>query len=133
WAGRNPMLRPGNTPMLAGLTFVNGYSPMGLVTLASQFHLNAHGDVRPDLLARLPALVHAGLFDRLGIDGALVPAANPGAPAIMAAFRGHGWELVGASQAALILYRKGPPVPRVRAITGALVEGSGLVSRDAWK
>ncbi len=52
-------LRPGSTPMWAGLRFINGYSPIRPAGVAREFATSIHGEINPDvgshLLSHRPA------------------------------------------------------------------------------
>src|SRR5207244_1008890 len=40
-------LRPGSTPMWAGLRFINGYSPIRAAGVAREFGTSIHGEINP--------------------------------------------------------------------------------------
>ncbi|HEV7239977.1 MAG TPA: hypothetical protein VGQ36_12125 [Thermoanaerobaculia bacterium] len=90
--GVHPELRPGNLPMLAGLEFVNAYSPLGLASLKDFFHFGAHGPV-PAEQAEAILLHEAGpqqLLHQMGVDGLIVPA--PLAQKYSDALTSIGWQ-----------------------------------------
>src|SRR5439155_1442361 len=43
------VLRPGSTPMWAGLHFINGYSPIRPTGVAREFATSIHGEINPDV------------------------------------------------------------------------------------
>ena len=75
--GVHPELRPGNLPMMAGLEFVNAYSPMGLAALKDLLHLGAHGPMpaeHADSILRYETGPQQ-LLHQMGVDGLIVPEA----------------------------------------------------------
>jgi hypothetical protein len=72
--GLDASLRPANIPMLAGLGFVNGYSPLKLRAIDDAFPMGLHGYVEPyvyrDVLEERAR--PGAMLDRLGIDGLVV-------------------------------------------------------------
>ena len=75
--GLNSELRPGNIPMLSGVEFINGYSPLGLTALINVFMADTHGPLELERAETL--LVHESgpdqLLHLLGVDGLVVPEA----------------------------------------------------------
>ena len=67
-------LRPGSTPMWAGLRFDNGYSPILAAGVAREFATSIHGEINPDvgdnLLNRQAG--PEGELALLGVDGIVV-------------------------------------------------------------
>jgi hypothetical protein len=103
--GRNPELLPGNLPMLHGLHFVNGYSPMGLAALKNLFLFDVHGPMQP---ARAESLLRfeSGrnqLLHHFGIDGLIVNETLARRHAAVLAK--NGWQPVAAIANCLVLHR----------------------------
>jgi hypothetical protein len=73
--GTNIALRPGNVPMLAGLHFLNGYSPLGLAAVKNLLHMEGHGPLEAEWAERLVQTESAPqqLLHHLGVDGIVVP------------------------------------------------------------
>ena len=73
--GTNIALRPGNVPMLAGLHFLNGYSPLGLAAVKNLLHMEGHGPLEAEWAERLLQTESAPqqLLHQLGVDGVIVP------------------------------------------------------------
>jgi hypothetical protein len=93
--GINIELRPGNVPMLAGVEFINGYTPMAHAKLKAIFDPNGHGPIpreRAEQLLRDDALLRA-----MGINGLVVP--QELAP--------KGWTPAGRIAHCVILHREG--------------------------
>jgi hypothetical protein len=72
--GLNSELRPGNIPMLAGVEFINGYSPLGLTAMINVFMADTHGPLQ---LERAESLLASEtgpnqLLHHLGVDGLVV-------------------------------------------------------------
>ena len=67
----HPLFRPGNIPMLAGLSFVNGYSPMAPRGLRRLLGFGAHGHLDPAFGIRLlkKETRPGALLEHLGVDG----------------------------------------------------------------
>jgi hypothetical protein len=73
--GTNVELRPGNVPMLAGLHFLNGYSPLGLAAVKNLLHMEGHGPLESEWAEQL-LRTESGpeqLLHHLGVDGIVVP------------------------------------------------------------
>ncbi len=69
--GFGRVLRPGSTPMYAGLRFLNGYSPVGPAGIGTLLGAEIHGEFDP---GKSRALLRDeagpdGLLARLGVDG----------------------------------------------------------------
>jgi hypothetical protein len=107
-------LRPGSTPMWAGLRFINGYSPIRAAGVAREFATSIHGEINPE--------VGSNLLDRqagpegelalLGVDGIVVaPEVN------LAPQPPREWELVVSTDEGNVFHRRGAPFARVRSVT----------------
>src|SRR5205823_5417613 len=48
-------VRPGSTSLWAGVRFINGYSPIRPAGLAREFDAAIHGEIHPDIAAKLLA------------------------------------------------------------------------------
>jgi hypothetical protein len=73
--GMNVELRPGNVPMLAGLHFLNGYSPLGLAAVKNVLHMEGHGPLEAEWAEQL-LRTESGpqqLLHHLGVDGIVLP------------------------------------------------------------
>src|SRR4029077_21189633 len=68
------VLRPGSTPMWAGLHFVNGYSPIRPAGVAREFATSIHGEINPDVGSHLldSQAGEDGELALLGVDGIVV-------------------------------------------------------------
>lgn len=102
--GTSPELRPGNLPMLSGLDFVNGYSPM-LGPLRDLFDFDVHGPMpadRAEQILRYETGRHQ-LLHHIGVDGLLVPGALARRHAVV--LSGNGWKPVAAIADCLVLHR----------------------------
>lgn len=98
-------LRPGNTPMLAGLHFINGYSPLGLEGLATIFRFEVHGTMPPDRAEEILRYESGRnqLLHHLGVDGLVVPTelAARNAPLLAQ----NGWRPVARAGTCIVLHR----------------------------
>jgi hypothetical protein len=103
--GRNPELRPGNLPMLAGVTFVNGYSPIRPAGIAKIFAMDTHGPLPrpliPGVIARDTG--PGALLHHLGVDG-LVMTADDFAQSHATLAR-NGWQPVARTGNAIVVHR----------------------------
>ena len=99
-------LRPANLPMLAGLRFVNGYSPMGLDAMLGVFRFSVHGPMPVDHAQQM--LVRESgpqqLLHHLGVDGLIVPIALARHHAAVLAQ--NGWGPAGEVAGCLVLHRE---------------------------
>src|SRR4029077_10621 len=68
------VLRPGSTPMWAGLHFINGYSPIRPAGVAREFATSIHGEINPDVGSYLlnNQAGKDGELALLGVDGIVV-------------------------------------------------------------
>jgi hypothetical protein len=104
-------LRPADVPMLAGLSFVNGYSAMKPRGVQARFGSTVQGYLWPDAIARAldEATRDDGLLARLGIDGLVVGRVVEQVPqlAVDARLAGAGWARVASLPAGSIWERRG--------------------------
>lgn len=104
--GIDSVLRPGNIPMLAGVDFINGYSPLGLASLKNIFRFDPHGPVGDPRSAQNILRRETGpgqLLEQLGVNGLLVPEAVARVHAQLLAER--GWRPVARVATCLVLHR----------------------------
>ncbi|HEX3421536.1 MAG TPA: hypothetical protein VHT01_09910 [Candidatus Udaeobacter sp.] len=106
-------LRPGSTPMWAGLRFINGYSPIRAAGVAREFATSIHGEINPDVGTHL-------LNDQAGRDGKL---ALMGVDGVVVAREvnitpqpSSEWELVVSTDEGNVFHRRSPPFARVRSV-----------------
>ncbi len=107
------VLRPGSTPMWAGLHFINGYSPIRAAGVAREFATSIHGEINPTAGSSL-------LSDQAGKDGKL---ALLGVDGIVVARElditpqpSSDWEAVLTTDEGRVFHRRGAPFERVRSI-----------------
>jgi hypothetical protein len=107
------VLRPGSTPMWAGLHFINGYSPIRAAGVAREFATSIHGEINPTAGSSL-------LSDQAGKDGKL---ALLGVDGIVVARElditpqpSSEWEAVLTTDEGRVFHRRGAPFERVRSI-----------------
>jgi hypothetical protein len=107
------VLRPGNTPMWAGLRFINGYSPIRPAGVAREFATSIHGEINPgvgsDLLNSQAG--KDGTLALLGVDGIVVAQELDLTPQPSAE-----WEQVLSTDEGRVFHRRGAPFPRVRSL-----------------
>ena len=107
-------LRPGSTPMWAGLRFINGYSPIRAAGVAREFATSIHGEINPDvgsyLLNRQAG--SEGELDLMGVDGIVVAREVNIAPQ-----PSSEWELVVSTDEGNVFHRRGAPSARIRSVT----------------
>ncbi len=104
--GIDSVLRPGSIPMLAGVEFINGYSPLGLASLKNVFRLDPHGPVDDPRSAQNILRRETGpdqLLEQLGVHGLVVPEAVAREHAQLLA--GRGWRPVARVATCLVLHR----------------------------
>src|SRR5256714_2092579 len=106
-------VRPGSTSMWAGVRFINGYSPIRPAGVAREFDFAIHGEVRPDIAAKLLEKEAGpdGILARLGVDGVIV--ANEVGSVLEAAKK---WHVVAATKEGRIFHRW-ESLPRLRSVT----------------
>jgi hypothetical protein len=108
------VLRPGNTPMWAGLHFINGYSPIRAAGVAREFATTTHGEINPtmgDSLLNYQAGPD-GELGLLGVDGIVVARELDFSPQPQSE-----WELVVSADEGNVFHRRGGPLARVRSVT----------------
>lgn len=103
FAGLNGDLMPGNYGMYAGITTINGYSPLRLRSLQRAFDFGIHGyTIRNSLMLLLGRHVGAGrMLDLMGVDGLVLPrrlAARFDAEA-------SGWHVAATKPDAVVYHR----------------------------
>jgi hypothetical protein len=108
------LVRPGSTSMLAGLHFMNGYSPILPAGVAREFDFRIHGEINPHEAEYLVwnQSNPKGLLARLGVDG-IVVAWDSGLDLAL----GPGWEFIASTEEGALYHRIGPPFARVRSVT----------------
>src|SRR5579884_173465 len=108
------ILRPGNTPMWAGLRFINGYSPIRAAGVAREFATSTHGEINPGVGSYLlnSQAGSDGELALLGVDGIVVAREADLAPQ-----PASEWELVASTDEGQVFHRRGPPTGRVRSLT----------------
>jgi hypothetical protein len=107
------VLRPGNTPMWAGLHFINGYSPIRPAGVAREFATSIHGEINPDVGGHLlnSQAGKNGQLALLGVDGIVVAGELDITPQ-----PSSDWEPVLTTGEGRVFHRRGPPFARVRSI-----------------
>jgi hypothetical protein len=108
------VLRPGSTPMWAGLHFINGYSPIRPAGVAREFATSIHGEINPDVGSHLlnSQAGEDGELALLGVDGIVVARELDIAPQPVSE-----WEAVLTTDEGRVFHRRGAPLARVRSIT----------------
>ena len=100
-------LRFGNTPLLADLTFVNGYSPLGPKVVRSVSPFDAHGWVDGVDATVLRIYGDDDFLDGLGIDGLVL---SPHSESMLRSrLLERKWELSATIPSGSILASLGPP------------------------
>ncbi|HYC90144.1 MAG TPA: YfhO family protein [Thermoanaerobaculia bacterium] len=113
--GLRAELRPGNLPMLAGVEFINGYSPLGPASLRDIFDIDVHGPMssrRAETFLRYETRNHE-LLHQLGVDGLVVPEVMARRHANVLAR--NGWTPAARVAGALVLHREPLPAPVFQA------------------
>jgi hypothetical protein len=108
------LVRPGSTPMWAGVRFINGYSPILPAGVARDFDFRIHGEFN---LHEAEYLLwsqsnESGLLAQLGVDGIIVAWDARISPAL-----GPDWEFVDSTDEGAVYHRIGEPLARVRSVT----------------
>jgi hypothetical protein len=107
-------LRPGSTPMWAGLRFINGYSPIRAAGVAREFASSTHGEINPGVGSNL--LNHQagskGELALIGVDGIVVAREVSITPQ-----PSSEWELVVSTEEGNVFHRRSAPFSRVRSVT----------------
>jgi hypothetical protein len=108
------VLRPGSTPMWAGLHFINGYSPIRAAGVAREFATSIHGEINPDIGGHLlkSQAGEDGELALLGVDGIVVARELDITPQPVSE-----WEAVLTTDEGRVFHRRGAPLARVRSIT----------------
>src|SRR6266404_8644182 len=108
------VLRPGSTPMWAGLHFINGYSPIRAAGVAREFSTSIHGEINPTVGSSLLSdqAGKEGKLALLGVDGIVVARELDITPQ-----PGSAWEAVLTTDEGRVFHRRGAPFTRVRSIT----------------
>jgi hypothetical protein len=107
------VLRPGSTPMWAGLRFINGYSPIRPAGVAREFATSIHGEINPGVGSYLLSNQAGkdGELTLLGVDGIVVARELDITPQ-----PASEWESVLTTDEGRVFHRSGPPFARVRSI-----------------
>ena len=108
------VLRPGSTPMWAGLHFINGYSPIRPAGVAREFATSIHGEINPEVGSHLlnSQAGEDGELALLGVDGIVVARELDITPQPVSE-----WEAVLTTDEGRVFHRHGAPLARVRSIT----------------
>jgi hypothetical protein len=108
------ILRPGSTPMWAGLHFINGYSPIRAAGVAREFATSIHGEINPSIGSYLLSnqAGEGGELALLGVDGIVVARELEITPQPTSE-----WQAVLTTDEGRVFHRRGPPFARVRSIT----------------
>lgn len=121
--GMGEINRFGNTAMYAGLSFVNGYSPMLPRQMAKSLNMEWIGQQakRENLRVVDDAAKPLGLLDQMGVDGLVL-----GCDFMKYAdrMRQFGWELVGRFPMGIVFHRPGRPEARIRSLTSVVADDS---------
>jgi hypothetical protein len=106
-------LRPGSTPMWAGLHFINGYSPIRPAGVAREFSTSIHGEINPTVGSSLLSdeAGKDGKLALLGVDGIVVARELDITPQ-----PSSEWEAVLTTDEGRVFHRRGAPFERVRSI-----------------
>jgi len=107
-------LRPGSTPMWAGLHFINGYSPIRPAGVAREFATSIHGEINPSVGSYLLSNQAGkdGELALLGVDGVIVAHELDLIPQ-----PSSEWEAVLTTDEGRVFHRRSAPFARVRSIT----------------
>jgi len=108
------VLRPGSTPMWAGLHFINGYSPIRPAGVAREFQTSIHGEINPSVGGYLLSNQAGkdGELALLGVDGIVVARELDIAPQPTSE-----WQAVLTTDEGRVFHRHGAPLARVRSVT----------------
>jgi hypothetical protein len=104
--GLNPELRPGNMGMLAGLDFVNGYSPLGPIGLKNIFEIYVHGAMKRERAEHILERESGPnqLLHHMGVDGLIVPRAL--VTRHVTSLARNGWRPAATLATCLVLHRE---------------------------
>jgi hypothetical protein len=112
-----PVRRFGNTPLYAGVKFVNGYSPMPKDIHGKILHYEwkASGFILPENVAYLVPKETGpdGLLQLLGVDGIVLAKEYV---RFTPDLEKQGWKVVWKTPLEAVLHRPGPKLPVVRSI-----------------
>jgi hypothetical protein len=108
------VLRPGSTPMWAGLHFINGYSPIRPAGVAREFATTIHGEINPSVGSHLlnEQAGKDGELVLLGVDGIVVARELDITPQ-----PSSDWDLFVSTDEGRVFHRRGTPFARVRSLT----------------
>jgi hypothetical protein len=108
------LLRPGSTPMWAGLHFINGYSPVRPAGVAREFATSIHGEINPSVGSYLLSdqAGKDGELTLLGVDGVVVAKELDITPQ-----PASEWDAVLTTDEGRVFHRRGEPFARVRSIS----------------
>ena len=107
-----------NTAMYAGLSFVNGYTPMIPRQLGKLLATEWIGQISPaDGRFLKKEASPGGLLSQMGVDGLVL---GPDFMKYAGLLRQSGWELVGRFPMGMVFHRPGPPSRRVRSLAELL-------------
>jgi hypothetical protein len=108
------VLRPGSTPMWAGLHFINGYSPIRPAGVARELATSIHGEVNPGVGSYLlnEQAGKDGELALLGVDGIVVARELDITPQ-----PSSDWDLFVSTDEGRVFHRRGAPFARVRSLT----------------
>src|SRR6266436_5132932 len=108
------VLRPGSTPMWAGLHFINGYSPIRPAGVAREFATSIHGEINPDVGSYLlnNQAGKDGELTLLGVDGIVVARELDFTPQ-----PSSDWDLFVSTDEGRVFHRRGAAFTRVRSLT----------------
>ena len=107
------VLRPGSTPMWAGLHFINGYSPIRPAGVAREFATTIHGEINPSVGSYLlnEQAGKDGELALLGVDGIVVARELDITPQ-----PSSDWDLFVSTDEGRVFHRRGAPFARVRSL-----------------
>src|SRR5205823_7922296 len=107
------VLRPGSTPMWAGLHFINGYSPIRPAGVARKFATSIHGEINPGVGSYLlnEQAGKDGELALLGVDGIVVARELDITPQPTSE-----WEEILTTDEGRVFHRRGAPFARVRSL-----------------
>jgi hypothetical protein len=108
------IVRPGSTPMWAGLRFINGYSPVRAEGVARAFNSNVHGGLEPEMANYLLESQAGpdGELAKLGVDGIIVATEMQFAPKPE-----PEWEMVVSEAEGRVYHRRGGILQRIRSVS----------------
>jgi hypothetical protein len=108
------VLRPGSTPMWAGLHFINGYSPIRPAGVAREFATSIHGEINPGVGGYLLGNQAGkdGELALLGVDGIVIARELDITPQ-----PSSDWDLFVSTDEGRVFHRRGAPFARVRSLT----------------